>query len=126
MRFLPHLQDTGGFFITVIRKNKEIEVQPTEATPAGTEAVVAEAPAENEEKKESGDGESKQHIFLFVNAEKERRRAVEGILRNFRKIRSFLFPKKCWVLMILSRNTTVWKAKRRMFVILYLEMLILI
>ncbi|KAL4806568.1 S-adenosyl-L-methionine-dependent methyltransferase [Aspergillus unguis] len=62
MRIYPHLQDTGGFFITVLEKQSEIRAKPEDSSkqiPKGTVAALAE---ELESKQKNGSGEPLEKI----------------------------------------------------------------
>ncbi|KAL4909663.1 hypothetical protein BDW74DRAFT_42299 [Aspergillus multicolor] len=62
MRVYPHLQDTGGFFITVLEKQSEIKAKPEDSSkviPKGTVAALAE---ELDSKQKNGSGEPLEKI----------------------------------------------------------------
>ncbi|PLB34157.1 tRNA (cytosine-C5-)-methyltransferase [Aspergillus candidus] len=62
VRIYPHLQDTGGFFITVLEKLSEIRAKPEDSIkviPKGTVAALAE---ELESKQKNGPGEPLEKI----------------------------------------------------------------
>ncbi|KAF9890345.1 hypothetical protein FE257_006011 [Aspergillus nanangensis] len=62
IRVYPHLQDTGGFFITVIEKLSEIRAKPEDSSktiPKGTVAALAE---ELEARQKNGPGEPLEKI----------------------------------------------------------------
>ncbi|KAL4977049.1 S-adenosyl-L-methionine-dependent methyltransferase, partial [Aspergillus desertorum] len=62
MRIYPHMQDTGGFFITVLEKQSEIRAKPenpSKAIPKGTVAALAE---ELDSKRKHGTGEPLERI----------------------------------------------------------------
>ncbi|KAL3475881.1 S-adenosyl-L-methionine-dependent methyltransferase [Aspergillus californicus] len=57
IRVYPHLQDTGGFFITVLEKQSEIRAKPEDSSkviPKGTVAALAEE-LNNKQKNENGE-----------------------------------------------------------------------
>lgn len=62
MRIYPHLQDTGGFFITVLEKQSEIRAKPEDSSkqiPKGTVAALTE---ELESKQKNGSGQPLEKI----------------------------------------------------------------
>ncbi|OQD78711.1 hypothetical protein PENDEC_c001G01216 [Penicillium decumbens] len=54
MRVYPHMQDTGGFFITVIEKTSEIRAKPEDTTNTVPKASVAALASELDSRKNSG------------------------------------------------------------------------
>lgn len=56
MRIYPHLQDTGGFFITVIEKTSEIRAKPENVANVVPKASVAALASELDSKKASNGG----------------------------------------------------------------------
>lgn len=79
MRFFPHLQDTGGFFIAVIKKNKEIDTI-MESAPVSSES----APTPVVDAEEEGETSTSTATFLLNESQKRKlKAAVEATLRNF-------------------------------------------
>lgn len=56
VRVYPHLQDTGGFFITALEKLSEIRAKPENATKVVPKASVAALSEELDSKKQNGRG----------------------------------------------------------------------
>lgn len=54
MRIYPHLQDTGGFFITVLEKTAEIKAKPEDSTKVIPKASVAAVVEELDAKRRNG------------------------------------------------------------------------
>ncbi|EED22293.1 methyltransferase (Ncl1), putative [Talaromyces stipitatus ATCC 10500] len=62
MRVYPHLQDTGGFFITVLEKKKEIRAKPEDMTKVIPKASVAAVVEELDKKNRDGNDGSMDKI----------------------------------------------------------------
>ncbi|RAO67835.1 uncharacterized protein BHQ10_003847 [Talaromyces amestolkiae] len=56
MRVYPHLQDTGGFFITVLEKKTEIRAKPEDSTKVIPKASVAAVLEELDQRNRNGNG----------------------------------------------------------------------
>ncbi|KAL4914909.1 S-adenosyl-L-methionine-dependent methyltransferase [Aspergillus aurantiobrunneus] len=62
MRVYPHLQDTGGFFITVLEKQSEIRAKPEDSSKVIPKGTVAALTEELEFKQKNGTGERLEKI----------------------------------------------------------------
>lgn len=62
MRIYPHLQDTGGFFITVLEKTSEIRAKPEDSSKVIPKASVAAVAEELDMKHKDGTGSSLEKI----------------------------------------------------------------
>ncbi|KAL4871182.1 hypothetical protein BDV12DRAFT_164349 [Aspergillus spectabilis] len=62
MRVYPHLQNTGGFFITVLEKQSEIRAKPEDSTKSIPKGTVAALTEELEFKQKNGTGEPLEKI----------------------------------------------------------------
>ncbi|KAL4876297.1 S-adenosyl-L-methionine-dependent methyltransferase [Aspergillus karnatakaensis] len=62
MRVYPHLQDTGGFFITVLEKQSEIRAKPEDMSKVIPKGTVAALTEELEFKQKNGTGEPLEKI----------------------------------------------------------------
>ncbi|KAL2869372.1 tRNA (cytosine-C5-)-methyltransferase [Aspergillus lucknowensis] len=62
IRIYPHLQDTGGFFITVLEKKSEIRAKPEDSSKVIPKGTVAALTEELEFKQKTGAGEPLEKI----------------------------------------------------------------
>lgn len=62
MRIYPHLQNTGGFFITVLEKQSEIRAKPEDSSKVIPKGTVAALTEELEAKQKNGTGEPLEKI----------------------------------------------------------------
>ncbi|KAE8151997.1 S-adenosyl-L-methionine-dependent methyltransferase [Aspergillus avenaceus] len=62
VRIYPHLQDTGGFFITVLEKTSEIRAKPEDSSKVIPKGTVAALTEELDFKQKNGNGEPLQKI----------------------------------------------------------------
>lgn len=62
IRVYPHLQDTGGFFITALEKLSEIRAKPEDASKVVPKASVAALSEELDSKKQNGGGRTLEKI----------------------------------------------------------------
>ena len=70
MRVYPHLQDTGGFFITVLQKKSEIRARPEgQAKPGQAVATAKDVRVEKElQREEDTNGDSVPPIMALINS----------------------------------------------------------
>ncbi|OOF95366.1 hypothetical protein ASPCADRAFT_207840 [Aspergillus carbonarius ITEM 5010] len=62
IRIYPHMQDTGGFFITVLEKLSEIRAKPEDSSKVIPKASIAALTEELDFKQKNGDGQSLEKI----------------------------------------------------------------
>ncbi|EAW07414.1 tRNA (cytosine-C5-)-methyltransferase [Aspergillus clavatus NRRL 1] len=62
IRIYPHLQDTGGFFITVLEKKSEIRAKPEDSSKVIPKATVAALAEELDYRQKHGNGQPLQKI----------------------------------------------------------------
>ncbi|KAL1961972.1 hypothetical protein VTN77DRAFT_707 [Rasamsonia byssochlamydoides] len=67
IRIYPHLQDTGGFFITVLEKKSEIRAKPEDSSKVIPKASVAAVAEELDHKQHNGTGEPLEKIDALDN-----------------------------------------------------------
>ncbi|EAU39263.1 hypothetical protein ATEG_00617 [Aspergillus terreus NIH2624] len=82
MRVYPHMQDTGGFFITVLEKLSEIRAKPEDSSKVIPKGTIAALTEELEFKSKNGKGEPLEKIDALDDLVTPDREAEEEAEKN--------------------------------------------
>ncbi|KAE8333422.1 S-adenosyl-L-methionine-dependent methyltransferase [Aspergillus sergii] len=82
IRIYPHLQDTGGFFITVLEKKSEIRAKPEDSSKVIPKGTVAALTEELEFKQKNGNGQPLEKIDALDDMVTPNENAAEEAQKN--------------------------------------------
>ncbi|PLB48375.1 S-adenosyl-L-methionine-dependent methyltransferase [Aspergillus steynii IBT 23096] len=82
IRIYPHLQDTGGFFITVLEKTSEIKAKPEDSTKVIPKGTIAALTEELDQKQKNADGQPLEKIEALDDLVTPDQAAAEEASKN--------------------------------------------